>query len=193
MIFCWVVFDLNMVMLIIMMITVDVHQKCKHFGLGLGLVVVFPLLVLTTSLLKWLSTGSCKQQHTIAHGRVSWCWKFRQISNGVTLTQALNAGGRGFTLYLTSAPPNVLAGGEGNIPFHTTYPSRPFKLRSSAFWALPFLWTPTMLGNPPSGDPKLLQTCDCPGSRVSRVSKVRVRVGIRINVIIRVSLVLAIQ
>jgi len=26
-----------MMMLIIMMITVDVHQKCEHFGLGLGL------------------------------------------------------------------------------------------------------------------------------------------------------------
>jgi len=34
MIFCSVVFDLNM-MLMIMMITVDVHQKCEYFGLGL--------------------------------------------------------------------------------------------------------------------------------------------------------------
>jgi len=41
--------------------TVDVHQKCEHFGLGfglglesygLGLVLVLPLLVLTTSLSK---------------------------------------------------------------------------------------------------------------------------------------------
>jgi len=34
MIFCCIVFDLNM-MLMIMMMTFDVHQKCEHFGLGL--------------------------------------------------------------------------------------------------------------------------------------------------------------
>ena len=35
MIFCWVVFDLNMMLM--MMMTVDVQQNCEHFGLGLGL------------------------------------------------------------------------------------------------------------------------------------------------------------
>jgi len=64
MIFCWVVCDLNM-MLMIMMITVDVHQKCEHLGLGLGLEshvldLVLPVLVLTTS----LNSGSIVRPHS---------------------------------------------------------------------------------------------------------------------------------
>ena len=47
------------------------------------------------------------------------------------------------------------------------------------------------MGNPPSDGPKLLQTHDCAGG--SRVSKVKVRIVIRISVRIRVSLVLVIR
>jgi len=52
-------------MLMIMMITVDVHQKCEHLGLGLGLEshvldLVLPVLVLTTS----LNSGSIVRPHS---------------------------------------------------------------------------------------------------------------------------------
>jgi len=63
-------------MLIMMMITVDVHQKCEHFGLGLGLesyglglVLVLPLLVLTTSLRR--STNSCSSASQLANMMMS--------------------------------------------------------------------------------------------------------------------------
>lgn len=50
--FCWVVFDLNM-MLMIMMMTDDVHQKCEHFGLGLGLATAGLDYILSTAAFCW--------------------------------------------------------------------------------------------------------------------------------------------